>query len=376
MQVVTVDTTKKADVKRFIRLPFEIYRGSKQWVPQLNTDAMLPLNRTKHPFYEHSDAEFFLALEGEEVVGRISVLENRRYNEMRDERCAFFYHFECVDDGAVALALFERAFECARGRGMNKIIGPKGMGVFDGMGMLVEGFEHRPAMTMVPYNQPYYPAFVEAAGFEKMIDVVSCRLGAGDFKLPERVHRIADRVMRRGNLRVHTFRKKSEIRALAPQLGRAYNEAFHDNWEFVPITDAELKLLIDDLLTIADPGLIKMIMHGDDVAGFLLAFPDVSKALQRSKGRLTPLSIADLLLWEPRHTDWVLLNGAGILEQYRGRGGNALLYSEMEKTLRQSGRYAYADLAQIAETAVQMRSDLINLGGDPYKNHRVYRRAL
>jgi GNAT superfamily N-acetyltransferase len=374
LQVMPVDLENKAEVKRFIRLPLRLYAGSGQWVPPIEMDLRLQLNPRKHPYYEHSEAVFFLAVQDGQDVGRICVLENRRYNEYHGERTAYFYHFECVEDQAVALALFDRAFEWARQRGLDKIIGPKGMGVFDGMGMLVEGFEHRAAMTMMLYNPPYYPRFAEAAGFQKEVDFVSCYLSAEDFTLPERVHRIADKVKERGNLRVVTFPSKRELRAIAPKLGKTYNDAFVDNWEYVPITDRELDMVIDDLLTVADPKLIKVIMHDDDVVGFLFAFPDLSAAIQRSRGRLFPLGFIDLLL-EYRRTRWVILNGAGILPQYHGRGGNALLYSEMEKTVKAAG-FQHADLAQVAETAVQMRRDLENLGGKPYKTHRVYGRRL
>jgi hypothetical protein len=127
-------------------------------------------------------------------------------------------------------------------------------------------------------------------------------------------------------------------------------------------------------MTIADPRLFKIIAHEDDAVGFLFAFPDISAAIQRSRGRLLPFGLIDMLL-EMRRTKWVSLNGAGILPEFQGRGGNALLYSEMEKTIREFN-FDHADLTQVAETAVEMRADLENLGGKPYKNHRVYKRKL
>lgn len=374
MDLLQIDTTRRDHVKRFIQLPFRLYRGSRQWVPPIQSDMRLQLNRQKHPYFQHSEADFFLAVQGGEDVGRIALLENRRYNEYHHSRTAFFYHFECVEDPAIAAALFERALTWARQRGLDKIIGPKGLGVLDGMGFLVDGFEQRAAMTMMLYNPPSYPTYAEAAGFGKEVDFVSCHVTAQQFTLPERIHSIADKVKARGQLRVVTFRNKAELRAMAPRIGRAYNQAFVDNWEYIPITDAELNLVINDLVTIADPRLIKVILHQDDVVGFLFAFPDLSAAIQRSKGRLFPFGVVDLLL-EYRRTDWVIVNGAGILSQFQGRGGNALLYSEMEKTIKQAG-FAHADLTQVAETAVQMRRDLENLGGVPYKNHRVYGRDV
>ena len=374
MDVLQIDTTRKDHVKRFIQLPFRLYRGCSQWVPPIESDVRLQLNRQKHPYYEHSDADFFLAVQENNDVGRIALLENRSYNAYHDSRTAFFYHFECVEDPAVAAALFARALEWSHKRGLNKVIGPKGLGVLDGMGFLVEGFEQRAAMTMMLYNPPSYPAFAETAGFGKEVDFVSCHITAAQFSLPERVHSIADKVKARGQLRVVTFRNKAELRAMAPRIGRAYNQAFVDNWEYIPISDAEVALVVKDLVAIADPRLIKVILHGDDVVGFLFAFPDLSAAIQRSKGRLFPFGVVDLLL-EYRRTKWVIVNGAGILPQFQGRGGNALLYSEMEKTIKQAG-FVHADLTQVAETAVQMRRDLENLGGVPYKNHRVFGRKV
>ena len=157
-------------------------------------------------------------------------------------------------------------------------------------------------------------------------------------------------------------------------IGQAYNDAFVQNWEYYPLSKNEITFLVDNLMTVANPRLIKVITHGEDVIGFLFAFPDLSAALQRARGRLLPLGIVDLLL-ELRRTRWVALNGAGILPQFQGRGGNALLYSEIDKTVREFG-FLHADLTQVAETAVQMRRDLENLGGKPYKTHRVYTRRL
>jgi hypothetical protein len=147
-----------------------------------------------------------------------------------------------------------------------------------------------------------------------------------------------------------------------------------ENWEYYPLTDKEINFLLENILTVADPRLIKVITHNDEAVGYLFGFPDLSAALQRAKGRLLPFGLFDLLL-EKRRTKWIALNGAGILPEFHGRGGNAILYSEMEKTIRDFN-YHHADLTQVAETAVQMRRDLVNLGGKTYKNHRVYKKDL
>lgn len=374
LSVEKVDTASRSEVNRFVKFPFRLYEGHPQWVPPILVDARLFLNREKHPFYEHSDADFFVAVQDGEVVGRIAAMENRRYNEYHDVHQSQFYLFECVEDQAVANALFERLFEWARERGLNQVVGPKGFGPLDGYGIQVEGFEHRQMMTMMNYNYPYYVPLVESIGFEKEVDFVSCYLGADEFRLPKRVHRISRRVQDRGRLTVKGFESRRELRSWAGRIGRTYNQSFIENWEYYPLTDNEISFVLDNIIMVADPRLIKVILHGNEVVGFLFGFRDVSAAMQRIKGRLFPFGIVDLLL-EMRRTDWVSLNGAGILPGFQGLGGNALLYAEMENTVRDFG-FEHAELTQVAETAVQMRKDLENVGAKPYKNHRVYIRDI
>ncbi len=374
IRVRQIDTQNRRDVNRFVDFPYRLYKGHPQWVPPLRMDIRLALNKRKHPYYEHSEADFFLAEREGEVVGRIAVLENRRYNAYHGTKQAAFYFFDCVEDLEVAKALFERAFEWARARGLDTIVGPKGFSAFDGYGLLVEGFEHRQMMTMMNYNYPYYPRFMEALGFEKEVDFVSTYIHVADFNLPDRIHRIAERVQQRGTLQVKTFQSKKELRAWAQKIGHTYNNTFVENWEYYPLTDREIDFVLDNLLMVAVPRLIKVITHGDEVVGFLFGFPDVSAALQRANGRLTPWSLLDLLR-ELKRTNWVSLNGAGVLPRFHGRGGNVLLYAEMERTLKDFG-FEHAELTQVAETAVQMRHDLENLGAKPYKNHRVYRKEI
>jgi len=374
VQVQEIDTKNKSHVNRFIHLPFQFYPDTPQWVPPILSDVRTMLNREKHPFFEHSTGEFFIATRDNQDIGRLAVFENTRYNQYHESKVAQFYFFECEDNQETANALFERAFDWAKSRGLEKVVGPKGLGPLDGYGILEKGYEHRQMMTMMNYNNPYLIQLVETLGFEKEVDFVSCYLGTESFNLPERVHRIADRVRERGGLSVKRFKNKRELLSWAPRIGKAYNSAFINNWEYYPLTDNELNFVINNIMTVADPHLIKIIMHGEDVAGFLFAFHDVSAAIQRSKGRLFPFGLADMLL-EMRRTKWVSLNGEGILPQYHGRGGNALLYSEMVKTI-QEFHFEHADLTQVAETAVEMRSDLENVGGKAYKNHRVFHKMI
>ena len=374
IRIDKIDTSLKNQVRRFVQIPYRMYKNHLQWVPPLLIDAELYLNRKKHPFYEHSDADFFIVSDNGRDVGRISALENRHFNDYHDARVCQFYFFECEDNMDYATALFNRVFEWAHDRKLNKIVGPKGMGPLDGYGIQIEGFEHHQMMTMMNYNYPYYSKLVEKLGFQKEVDFVSCYLSAETFRMPERVHKIADRIQQKGTLSVKRFETKNELKAWAGRIGKAYNNAFVNNWEYYPLTESEIKFVLDNLMMVADPKLIKIILHDQEVVGFLFGFRDVSFALQRAKGHLFPFGIFDILI-EMRRTKWVALNGAGILPEFQGRGGNALMYSEMEKTVKES-HFTHADLTQVAETAVQMRHDLENVGGKAYKNHRVYYKNL
>ncbi|MDF1512214.1 MAG: GNAT family N-acetyltransferase [Anaerolineae bacterium] len=369
-----IDTTDRAQVRRFVGLPYRLYQHHPQWVPPIRGDIAMMLNRTEHPFYEHSDADFFIAERDGEVVGRIAALENKPYNDYHQARVAQFYLFECEDDPEIAEALFDRVADWAHQRGLTTLLGPKGFGILDGYGLLVQGYEHRQMMTMMNYNYSYYPTLIEALGFEKEVDFVSCHLDAQKFKMPERIHRIADRVKKRGNLHIKQFSGRKELKTWAERVRSAYNQAFVNNWEFAPMTSREAEFVMKNAISLTDYRLIKVIMHGDIMVGFLFGFPDVSAALQRARGHLTPWALADLLL-ELRRTKWLALNGAGLVPEFHGVGGNALLYAEMDNTIRDY-HFEHVDLTQVAETAVQMRRDLVNVGGEMYKNHRVYRMTL
>lgn len=370
-----VDLANKSQVKRFVQFPHRLYKDCPQWVPPLNVDAYAQLDPKKHPFYEHSDVEFFLAVRDGRDVGRIAAIENKPFNQYHGTKESDFYFFECENDLEAATALFNTVFEWTKKRGLNRVVGPKGMGPLDGYGVQIFGHEHRQTMTMLNHNFPYYQQLVEAQGFEKEVDFVSCYLPADQFKIPERVERIAERVMERNHLQVKRFKNKKEMLQWAPRIGKAYNAAFVRNWEYYPLTPREVEFVVNNIMMIADHRLIKIITHDEDVVGFLFAFPDVSAALQRAKGSLNPLSLIDLMI-DMRRTDTVSGNGIGILPEFQGHGGNAMLYYEMGKTLLDFQQFVHVEMTQVAETTHQMRADLKNLNGVEYKNNRVYHKDL
>lgn len=373
MSIIEIDTHHLNLVKEFVNLPFRLYKDCPQWVPPLESDARRMLDRKRNPFFQHSDAAFYLAQdEAGEAIGRIAVLDNRHYNEYNHEKTAFFYLFECVDDLEVSRGLFNAAFEWARKRELNLIKGPKGFTALDGMGLLIKGFEYMPAMG-IPYNHAYYQKLVEDAGFLPDGDVVSGYLKP-EYRLPEKVRLVAERVQARLGLSVERFTSRADLRAFVPRLKELYNESLPGTVGNTPLTDEEAKVMAEQLIWFANPRLIKILKKGEQIVGFLFAYPDVSAALQRTKGKLFPFGWIDLLL-ELKRTTWIDINGAGIIEEYRGMGGTAILFSEMEKTLL-SGTFTRADVVQIGVDNQKMQMEMAALGLDFCKMHRNYRRAL
>lgn len=373
MHITRIDLDNKKQVDDFLRLPFSIYRDIPQWVPPLQMDERLRLSRKRFPFYKHSHAVFFIAYQNTRPIGRLAILDNRPYNEFNHEATAFFYLFECENDLEAAQGLFEAGFAWARSRGLTKVIGPKGFTPMDGFGLLVKGFQHRPAFGL-PYNPDYYPQLIEASGFYPLHDAVSGYIGT-DIQFPERIHALADKIKQRRGLHIARYEKRSNLRVLVPKLKDLYNGALRGTAGNAPISDAEANALADQLLWFADPKLIKIVMKDEEPVGFLLAYPDVSAALQKTKGRLFPFGWIRLLQ-EMKRTDWLDINGAGLLPEYRGSGGMAILYSEMVKSVRESGQFKHAEVVQIGMENEAMRRDLENFGINFYKVHRTYGKEL
>jgi hypothetical protein len=363
-----------ADRREFIDFPKRLYRGVPQWVPMFDADMKKLLTRN-HPYFAHSPAEFFLFAAGERTVGRLMVMANSRYNGEHGTRCSHFYFADFPDEQAVSTAIFRQAAQWARGAGQEQLIGPLFSGATVGGGVLVAGFEHRAAMTMMGYNYDYYERHYERAGFTKRFDLLSLRADPVEFRLPERVEQVADRVRARGRMRVVPLRNRHDLRAVADRVGEMYNPTLADHAENYPLTEEELDVIKKDLLVIAKPELEKVIEYDDKVIGYVLSFPDVSAAMQRNRGRLGVVPILRLLR-ERRRTPKIIFNGMGILEEYQRIGGNALLYSELVKTVTQTGGYSFedAEMCQINEETDLMLRDMQTIGAEIFKRHRVYER--
>lgn len=372
MQIRPIDSNICRDRQRFIMLPFSLYERTPQWVPPFTSDMELLFDRDKHPFYRHSDAQFLIAEREGQVVGRLAVLHHRPYCEYHQENIAFFYYFESIDDQEVTSGLFRAAEDWARQQGCDTIYGPRGFVRSNCIGQLVEGFEHLPATGMI-YNFPYYERLITSAGFQKESDHFSGVMVKGH-RLPDRVHQIAERVGQRGNFWIKTFKDTKEMESWIPKVDIVHHEAFKDNPAYYPSTKEEFEMLAKDIIAIADPRLIKIVMKGDEIAGFLLATPNIVKAIQRTRGSVYPLGWIDLLL-EKKRTKVIDVDAVGLMPKYQGLGNNAFLYVEIEKTLIEWG-VKKAEIIQVDERNFRSKSDMETMGVTWNKLHRTFKKSI
>ncbi len=363
------------DVKQWIELPYRIYENEPLWAPQLESDARFQMSQEKNPFYLYGHADFFIAEKDGVPAGRIALLDNHRLNNWRKERTAFFYLFESIDSFDVAEALFERAYEWARMRGKEQLLGPKGFLTIDSVGMLAQGFERFPAMGMA-WNYPYYIEFMERLGFEKETDYTSGWIPV-DFPVPDKVFRIAEIAEKRYGYRAVAYHSKKELLPVVDKVINTYNQSFIENWEFAPISDSEAKVLAHRILSVLDdPTLSQVAWKDDEVVGFILGYPDINRAIKKTRGRLWPFGWLHLKR-AFKQTKWIDLNGVGILPKHRGRGVDALLIASLWRAVKNSDRnYEFVELCQINEKNAVMQREMAAFGVSFDKRHRIFRKEI
>jgi hypothetical protein len=373
VQVRKIDTTSKKDIRQFVEFPFQLYQDCPLWVPPLVSSVKHALNRQKHPFYHHSSADFFVAERNGQTLGRVAVLNNRNYNMYRQTKTAFFGYFDAVENIEVAAALFDTAFAWAAKRGLKTMIGPRGILASEGGGILVDGFDHLPAMG-ITYNFPYYDHLLSTCGFEKDTDYVSGLL-PGDYTLDDRFFKLADQAKTRREFSIKKFRNKAELRAWVPRAVEAHRQAFKNTHTYFPPTNEETALIVDTLLSIAEPELIKLVLKDDEIVGFVAAYRDLSPGLQKARGQLWPLGW--IHIWRERHrTKRLNINGLGLLPEYRGLGANTILYTEIQKTVR-AHQIEQAEIIEIEEGNLKSLAEMKAIGGITWhKRHRSYQRSL
>ncbi|MFI5028014.1 MAG: hypothetical protein ACHQCF_03410 [Solirubrobacterales bacterium] len=367
----------RRDLKRFVKVPFSLHRDSPQWVAPLIFERMEFLDRRKNPYFAHAEVEYFLAEREGEAVGRISAQVDERWDEYQGGSDAMFGFFETAEDPEVAAALLGAAAEWARSRGRQRLLGPMDFTTNDEIGILIEGFERRP-MILEPWHPPHYRRLIEAEGFEKAMDVLMWELQFGDLKEGERfdpsIHAAAEKALREEGIVIRNMRK-SEMSAEVRRFSDVYNEAWGDNWGFVPITDAEVEFQAKNLKQVIDEEWAFMAERDGEVVGAALTLPDINQVISKLNGRLLPLGWLRFLLGK-RKIDQLRVFALGVKHDYRHTGVAAGLYLKHLETAARPGAIPGGEMGWILETNEPMNRAMKGMGGEVVKRYRLYERAL
>lgn len=365
--VRVVQVVSRADLNRFIDLPWSIYRDDPNWVPPLKRDVRAAFDPTKHPFHQHSEAQPYLALRGDEPVGRICAIRNRNHEDLHEEAVGFFGWFECVDDPEVAGALFEAVRAWLRERGLEAMRGPTSFSTNETSGLFVDG-DAGPPVLMMAYNPAYYPALLETAGLRKVKDLWAWQMT--DQNPPEHLLRAEKLVTRRYRVTVRTIDRSKFDEELAT-VRRLYNAAWEKNWGFVPMTDAEIDHMAAELKPILEPRLALFVESPEgETIGFAIALPDFNQVLKRMNGKLFPFGILKALIYK-RRIDSMRVLILGLLEEWRGKGIDTLLYLALIRNGAALG-ITVAEQSWILEDNDRMNAAIERLGGRMYRTYRMY----
>ncbi len=332
--MITIKEVKtRKEKKQFLRFPDRLYRHDKFYVPNLYLDEKSCLNR-KSPYEEVCDSAFFLAYDGENVVGRIQTIIQKEYNRIHREKRVRFTRFDSIDDIEVSSALFKAAEDWAKERGMDTICGPLGYSDFEREGLLIEGFDQRQTFEE-QYNYPYYPKLVEAYGFRKEIDWIESVLRAPEHEDKNMKH-LANKLLERNHLRVvdNRMRKKKFIRRYGRGFFDCIEESYRELYGTVPFTQKMRDEIIRVFFPIIDlKGTCFIVDEADRVVGCAIMFPGISEAVQKSRGHLTPLGVFRLLR-AIRHPKVLDLGLIGIRPEYRNSGITAVCFAGLWECFR------------------------------------------
>ena len=371
IDILPVDAQNKRLHRRFIRFPHTLYAENNNWVPFFNIDMRSFLTR-KHPYYQNYPAQFFIAQRNGTVVGTLSVSYNHNYIESHNINTAHFFFYDIVDDIDVSRALFEQGEKWARERGATHIMGPLLSGLGSGSGLLIEGFDYPAMMTMMRYNFPYYVDHLTELGFKKYADLNSyCIEGVEQMTLDPRVERLINVVKKRGRFQIREPKGKREFRRMGEELFSNFlNKLMGDYPENYPVPANEREQMIKDINLIVRPDkLIFYLTYDGQPAGFGMGFPDITRAIQKCKGKINPISIMRLL-YSIKHTKRFTCNGIGILPQYQGRGGNVLLYMTTYNAILHHNP-DYLEFTQIGEKTESINTEMQMFLKKKNKVHRI-----
>lgn len=381
----TIDRIPLGDrrLRAFVDVPWSLFRGDPHWTPPLRAEllgsrvlGLTGLLTPEHPYHRAADVTHFVARDGRRLLGRASAAVNHRYNDHHDEQIGFFGFFDVCEDFRVASELLDRCREWLVARGMETMRGPGGYSNATHephQGILVNGFDAPPTVELT-HNPPYYADYLERYGLRKAKDYHAYRIEIAPAS--ERLLRVAGAVRRRRRIETRPI----DMRRLTDEVNRIvaiYNEAWSNNWGFLPLTDAEAEAMADSLRLVADPGLLRFAYVNGELAAVLGALPDANVPLRPRWNRFADLDIvrALRLLRTRKRIPRIRLMFFGVRPRFRRLGIDAVLYLEVLDHALRRGYTTCEPSLLLEDNDLILRASSF-MGGIHYKTWRIYEMPL
>jgi GNAT superfamily N-acetyltransferase len=363
----------KGDLNTFIKLPWRLYRNEPNWVPPLLFERRRFFDRQRNPFFQHAEAEYFLAWRDGRAVGRITAHIDRHFNEFQDHDWGMFGFFECEQDPDAAQALLGAAEAWLRERGRDRMVGPMDFTTNDECGVLIDGHDLLPTI-LTNWHHRYYAGLIEGCGLAKAMDLYMWNLEVSDrSRVHEAIWQVARDVEAKHGITVRPMRKRN----MEAEIGRfleVYNAAWERNWGFVPLTEEEVRHYAKDLKPILDENWAFVAEKDGETVGAALTLPDYNQVLVRLGGRLLPFGWAKAL-WYRRKINRVRVFALGVKREWQHTGIAAKFYElhfdAAERTPQTGG-----EMGWILESNRSMNRAMEGMGGRIVRTYRVYEKML
>lgn len=351
MTVIIKEVKTKKELKKFVKFPFKLYANCKQWVPPFLFDELRVLNPKKNPAFEYCKAKLWLAFKDGDIVGRIAGIINYKFIEIWGMKALKFGWVDFIDDFQVSKALFDTVTEWAKENGLEYIHGPLGFTDFDYEGMLIEGFDEIGTLATI-YNYPYYPKHLENLKFEKEVDWVEFNIKIPE-KIPEKALRVEEIVKKKLGIKVLEAKRTKDFIPYGMEIFKMLNDTYKNLFGFVPLTDKQIKIYIKQYMGFVNPDYFKVILdRNGKVAGVVIGMPSLTKALQKSNGRLFPFGIFYILKALSKKNKYIDLYLGAIRPDLQGKGADALLITELTKSCIKNGIIS-------AESNIELETNLL-----------------
>ena len=362
-------------LRQYVEFGIDLYKDNPYYVPPLVSDDVASLTPEKNPAFDFCEAQSFMAFRNGEPVGTITAIINKAVNSRTGKATLRFGFMHFIDDVEVVDALFEAVTEWGRSRGMTEIVGPMGFTDLDQEGMLIEGFEEIGTMATI-YNYPYYADHMERMGFGKEVDWIEFRMTVPD-SVPEKYSRIAEIVAKRFGLCTVKYSSRKKIKAdYGQEIFEVVNKAYADLYGFSPLTPRQIQHYIDVYLNILRLKDVALVVDKDDrLVGLGISMPSVSRALQKSRGRLFPTGWYHLLKAIRGKTDTVDLLLVAVLPEYQAKGVNALIFNDLLPGYIENG-YKYAESNPELESNENVQKQWEYFERRQHRRRRAWKKAI